>query len=368
VTLTTDVAILGGGVVGCSIAYNLAKEGIGSVLIEKGEIGSGSSGASSGMVSPLWHLDPKNKALFGLGLRSLELFPSLAEELAGLGIDPEFRRTGILKVARTEDQLQALKTDLKWQNKLNLGVRWLNRSEVFAREPEINKRVLGGVFSPLEGQVNAKRLVEALTLACMRRGVRILTGTEAIGLKVSKKKVNGVRTTRGVFTAGHTVIAIGHWTRLLRDWGYHVPIRAVKGQRIRLRKTGFLPSSVVYSFGGTTVPQLDGSIIVGATREIGKADVNPTVGSLQLIIARAISMWPILRDAVFIEASVGVRPGSLDDVPFIGPVPDWENISVATGHDWAGTMLSPGTGEAVTRYIKTGDAEPLWSFRVDRFR
>jgi glycine oxidase len=368
VTWVTDVAILGGGVVGCSIAYFLAKEGIRSVVIEKGEVGSGSSGASSGMVSPVWHLNHKNEALFELGLRSLELFPSLARELADIGIDPEFRRTGILKVARTMDQIQALRADLLWQEKLNLEVRWVDQSEVFAREPQISKRVLGGVFSPTEGQVNAKRLVDALMHGAMRRGTCFSTGTEAIGLMVKNRKVTGVRTTRGIFSAGHTVIAAGHWTRLLRNWGHPVPVKPVKGQRIRLRKAGFVPSSVVYSFRGTTVPQLDGSIIVGATREIKKVDLNPTVGSLLKIMSRAISMWPILRNAVFIETTVGVRPGSPDDVPIMGPVPDWQNISIATGHDWAGTMLSPGTGEVMARYIATADARPLSAFSLSRFR
>lgn len=363
----TDVAIIGGGVVGCSIAYHLAKEGISSVVIEKGDVGSGSSGVSSGMVSPLWHLDPTNEDLFALGLRSLELFPSLTEELASAGIDPEFRRTGILKVARTPDQLKALRADLEWQEKLNLQVQWVEQGEVFEREPRISKKVLGGVFSPTEGKVNARRFVNALRHASMHRGVHFTTDTEALGLEVVNQKVTGVRTTRGICNAGHTVIAIGHWNRLTRNWGYHIPVKAVKGQRIRLRKAGFVPSSVVYSFSGATVPQLDGSIIVGATREVGKVDLNPTIGSLHQIISRAISMWPILRDAVFIEAAVGVRPGSRDDVPFIGPVPDWQNISVATGHDWAGTMLSPGTGEIMARYIKNGDATPLRSFSLSRF-
>ena len=182
------------------------------------------------------------------------------------------------------------------------------------------------------------------------------------------QRVSGIQTTNGEYSTDHTVIATGPWSGIVDRWiPQRIPVRPVKGQRILLRKRGFLPGFIVHSFTGTSIPQADGSILVAATRHEGEFDQDITVDGVTTILSNATSILPVLQDATFIEARAGVRPGSPDDVPIIGPVPGWEGLSVATGHDGVGVMLSPGTARLMADYINSGDARPLSPFSLARF-
>ena len=364
----TDVVIVGGGVIGCSIAYQLAKQGIRATVLERSRFGSGASGATAGVIGPIWHLDPAHKAVFGLGMRSLDLFPRLASELAEAGVDPEFQHRGILKVAFTPAQADELKQNLTWQGELGLGVRWLDAPEIRELEPEMDDSVLGGVFSPREGCINGQRLVDALVHAATRLGAVFLEETEVIGLETSGQSIVGVRTLTGAYHCGHTVLAAGPWTGITGRWlPQALPIRPVKGQRILLRKPGFLPRCPVRSFEGYVVPQADGSLLVAATREEDVFDVRITADGVRQLAATAITLFPALEDASFVGARAGVRPGSPDEIPIMGPLPGWDGVSIACGHDHAGVMLSPGSAELVARYILDGDPLPLNTFSISRF-
>jgi glycine oxidase len=368
ISKNTDVVIVGGGVIGCSIAYQLAKQGVRATVLERGRFGSGASGATAGVIGPLWHLDPAHKAVFGLGMRSLDLFPQLASELAEAGVDPEFQHRGILKVAFAPKEVDELKQNLTWQGELGLGVRWLDAPEIRELEPEMDDGVLGGVFSPREGCINGQRLVDALVHAATLLGAMFLEETEVTGLEISGQSVVGVRTLTGYYECGHTVLAAGPWTGIAGRWlPQALPISPVKGQRILLRKPGFLPKCPVRSFEGYVVPQANGSLLVAATREEGAFDVRITANAIRQLVATAIGLFPALEDASFVGARAGVRPGSPDGIPIMGPVPGWDGVSVACGHDHAGVMLSPGSAELVARYILDGDPRPLEAFSISRF-
>ena len=363
-----DVIIVGGGVIGCSLAYQLAKQGIKATVLERGQSGSGASGATAGVIGPLWHLDPTHKAVFDLGMRSLELFPRLACELAEAGVDPEFQHQGILKVAFTPAQVDELKRNLRWQVELGLGVKWLDSREILDLEPEVGKGLLGGVFSPGEGCIHGQRLVDSLVHAATGLGAVFLEETEVISLETSGHRVVGVRTLTGSYQCGHTVLAAGPWTGVPGRWlPQDLPISPVKGQRILLRKPGFLPRCLVRSFEGYVVPQADGSLLVAATREEGVFDVRITADAIRQMVDTAIALFPALKDASFVGARAGVRPGSPDGIPIMGPLPGWEGVSIACGHDHVGVMLSPGSAELLARYILTGDPRPLEPFSISRF-
>ena len=366
---TTDVAIVGGGVIGCSIAYHLAKQGIKSTVFEQRRFGSGASGATAGVVGPLWHISPSDEATFALGLKSLDMFPHLAAELSEAGIDPELRQYGILWMALTPEEVQSLERNLAWQGELGLGVSWLERDEILQREPHINPKVLGGVFSPREGHVRGQSLVDSLVHASTQLGATFLEGVEVFGLQTKDRRVTGVRTANDTYYAGQTVLAAGPWTGIAGRWipAPRLPVRPVKGQRILLRKTGFLPRCPVRCTEGYVIPQADGNVLVAATRGEGEFDQEITADGLDQMIAAAVLGFPVLKDARFVEAQAGVRPGSPDDVPIIGPVPGWDGMSIASGHDAVGVMLSPGTGALMADYISTGDATPLEPFSLSRF-
>lgn len=368
-TKTTDVAIIGGGVIGCAIAYYLSRLGIRSTVFERDRLGCGASGATAGLVTPLQHVNHANSALFALGMRSFELFPGLAAELREAGIDPLFRQCGVVKIALTPEQVQLLKDDLVWQGELGLGVRWLDSRDVLELEPQVSPQAIGGIFSPLEGHVTGQRLVDALAHAASQRGTTFHEGTEVVGLEIEGSRVIGVRMSSETFHAGHTVLAAGPWSGLARRWvPATIPVRPVKGQRLLLRKKGFLPRVVVHSFHGTITPQSDGNVLVGATRHEGAFDHDITVDAIAWIVANAALSVPALKDARLVEARAGVRPGSPDDVPIIGPVPGWDGLSIASGHDGCGIMLSAGTAELMATYISKGDPRPLEPFSLSRFR
>jgi glycine oxidase len=320
------------------------------------------------MFTPLWHVDHNNGPLFNVGVDGLETIPKLAAELLEAGVDPLFRQCGVLKVALTPDEMGILKSDLVWQAELGTGVRWLDSDEVLDIVPEINPRVLGGVLSPTEGHVTGQSFVNSLVHAGSRLGATFLEGMEVIRLETDGRRVTGVTTSKDMYYAEHTIIAAGPWSGMVRRWiPEPIPVRPVKGQRLLLRKRGFLPKVIVHSFMGTSIPQADGNILVGATRHDDEFDQDVTVDGITTIIQNATTVLPTLRDARFIEARAGVRPGSPDGVPIIGPIPQWSGLSIASGHEGCGVMLSPGTARLVADYISTGDAAPLEPFSISRF-
>ena len=365
---TTDVAIVGGGVIGCSIAYQLAKRGIECTVFEKREFASGASGATAGVVGPLRHIDNWVESTRTMGLRSLEMFPQLASELSEAGIDPEFRQTGILKVARTAEHAESLQDDLSWQGELGLGVTWLDHDEVLEREPEITPDVLGGIFSPKEGYVRGKRYVDSLVQAAGVLGATCLEGVEVGGLESDGARVTGVRTEAGTVHAAHTILATGPWTGIEGRWTEDgLPIRPAKGERILLRKIGFMPNCPINGFDGYVIPQVDGDLLIAATRIEDRFDEEVTAAGVSQMIDAAVALFPILSEATFVRARAGVRPMAPDGVPLLGPVPGKDGLSVAAGHDHVGIMLSPATGVMMAEYIASGDAAPLEPFSPARF-
>ena len=363
-----DVIVIGGGVIGCATAFYLAKLGISVTVFEQRSFGWGASGATAGVVAPLWHVPHEHERYFSLALKSLEMYPGLAQELLESGVNPEFRQSGVLKVATTGEQVEELQRGLAWQGELGMGVEWLGPREVMEREPEINPSVLGGVFSPQEGFVHGQRLVDALVQAGSRLGASFVDKTEVVGLEASGSRVEGVRTRAGTVSSGHVVLAAGPWTGNADRWASsNIPVRPVKGQRILLKLPGLLPRCPVHAFGGYCVPQADGSILVAATRHEGELDHDITADAVVQMIGVAANLYPGLRTASFVGARAGVRPGSPDELPIIGPVPGRQGLIVASGHDAVGVMLAPATGDAVAQYIATGDETPLEPFSLARF-
>ena len=286
----TDVAIVGGGVIGCSIAYQLAKLGVDCTVLEKSTFGAGASGATAGVVSPLRHVDPNVRPMWQLGMRSLELFPALAAELAWAGVDPEFRQTGVLKLAFTEEQAAELHDEVEWQQAARLGVEWLDADEVLHREPDVNPAVLAGVNAPMAGYVRGQRLVDSLVQAASRLGARCRNSVEVTGLVWEGARVTGVETSTGVVSAGHVVLAAGPWTGIKGRWSTRegeldVPVRPVKGERVLLRRPGLLPKATVHNFRGYVVPWANGDVLAASTRIEGRFDEQVTAGGIAELIA-----------------------------------------------------------------------------------
>ena len=360
---TTDVAIVGGGVIGCSIAYQLAKRGIRSVIFEKSRLASSASGATAGIVGPIWYVDHAVRPYFELSMRSLEMFPDLTDELKAAGVDPEYRATGVMKVALTDELHNLLQDNLVWQEKLGIGVRWVDRAELLEREPHIAPDAQGAVLSPREGSIRGEAYVRSLAHAACQMGATVMEHTEVTALEFSGSRVVGVRTVSETCHAGHTILAAGAWTGISGRWlPETVPVRPIKGQRITMRLPGFLPMGTVQS----VIPQNDGTVIAGATREDGVFDHRITA-AVRDLFDNATTVYPLLKDAEFVGARAGIRPGSPDGMPILGPVCGWEGVSVASGHDHVGIIMSPATGVDMAEYVDTGNASHMDFFSLSRF-
>ena len=369
---SVDVAIVGGGVMGCAIAWQLATLGVSCALIERREFGNGASGATAGVVGPLWHLDPEDQALFRLGMRSLELFPRWASELAEAGVNPEFQQSGVLRLAFSEDEVEELRGFLAWQSELRMDVQWLDRAQISEREPLCSTEALAAIFSPEEGCIRGQRFCDALAHAAGRLGARLYERTEVTALTHDSDRVTGVETTAGNIAAGQVVLAAGPGSGIAGRWSasggpLDLPVRGVKGQRILLRRPGFMPRTPVRNSSVYVVPRLDGNILVASTREEGRTDETVTAEGVATLISGAVLSFPMLANAAFVGGRAGVRPATPDGRPIIGPVPGVEGLTVATGHDAVGMMLSPGTAELVVNWLLDGTSEPLEPFRAARF-
>ena len=362
------VIVIGGGVIGCSIAYHLAGAGVRVTLAERGKLGGGASGVAAGMVAVLSEgLSAGEPLKLALESRSLllELLPQLQKES---GIDVEYLCPGILHLALTQEDEEGLKARLEWQEPLEMGVRWLTSQEALHMEPALGEGVRGALFSPKEGHVNSRRLVRAFAQGAARRGATLLQDTEVMGLLYQQRRVIGVRLASGDLEADWVVTASGAWAGQYGDWlGVDLPVRPERGQILATR---ILPAPIsVGVWHGITylVPKADGSVVIGTTREeVGFRD-KPTIQGITRILSSAIELVPAMAGAELHKVWAGLRPTSPDGVPILGPVDGWEGVLMAVGHYRSGILLSAATGKLITDYITKGEEKPLLSFGLSRF-
>ena len=293
-------------------------------------------------------------------------------ELLEAGVNPEFQQSGVLRLAFSEDEVEELRRFLTWQSELRMDVQWLNRAQLLEREPALSTEVLAAIFSPEEGCIRGQRFCDALAHAAGRLGAKLYERTEVTALTHDGDRITGVETTAGNIAAGQVVLAAGPGSGIAGRWTapggpLDLPVRGVKGQRILLRRPGFMPQTPVRNSSVYVVPRRDGNILVASTREEGRTDETVTAEGVSALISGAVMSFPMLTDAAFVGGRAGVRPATPDGRPIIGPVPGVEGLTVATGHDAVGIMLSPGTAELAVNWLLDGAAEPLDPFRADRF-
>ncbi len=363
-----SVVIIGGGVIGCSIAYHLAVAGVDVTLVDRGKPGAGASSVAAGMVASISE-DLAQGAPLNLGMESrallLDMLPRLQEES---GIDVEYLCPGILHLALTGEDEEALQARLKWQEPLNMGVRWLDSREAYGMEPALREGLRGALFSPLEGHLNSRRLVRAFAQGAARRGATILQDTEVKGLLYQQSRVSGVRAASGDMEADWVVIASGAWTNRYSDWlGVDIPVHPVRGQILSTRILPTPISAIVWHGINYLVPKADGAIVMGTTRErVGFSD-RATIQGIAGILSGAIDLVPAVAGAELRQVWAGLRPHSPDEAPILGPVDGLEGVLMAVGHYRTGILLSAGTGKLIADYIVRGEAKPLLPFGLSRF-
>jgi len=352
------VVIVGGGIIGCSIAYYAAEAGARVTLLERSYLAAGASGVAAGMLAPQVEApfaDPFFElALLGRGTHS----PLAAQLMQDVGLDVEYRQTGILRVARTEAERAELQRQHRWQAARGLAAEWVESDDLGRREPLLSgvagRLLAGGLWLPDEAQVRSPRLVQALATAAAKRGAQFLEGTWAVGL-VGNGRITGVVTPNGVIDADVVVLAAGVWSPdLTRAIGFELPVVPVKGQVISLRGLGSSPQQVLWSGECYLVPRPDGEVLLGATEEEGNYDARPTLAGMNRLTEAALEVMPAVGSFVVDGVWAGLRPAAPDRHPIVGWAPGTDRLMLATAHYRNGVLLGPLTGQRVAEMVLRG--------------
>jgi glycine oxidase len=358
-----DVLILGGGVIGLSVAYSLARERVRVEVVDRGDFGQEASWAGAGIIPPG---NPARARTPFDRLRALssEAFPALSQELRErTGIDNGYLRCGGLEVLDGPEDPD----DQEWRGD---GIRCeaLAAPELRRLEPSLAPSFVRAFHLPDTAQLRNPRHVKALVAGCASWGARLRPGCPVVGLERQGGRVPSVTTANGRLSAGHYLIASGAWSdALLAPFGWRPGIRPVRGQ-IALLNTGAPLFRRVLMLGKRyLVPRPDGRVLIGATEEDAGFDKRTTAAAIRDLLDFGIAVVPGLGDAPLERSWAGLRPGSPDGLPFLGPVPGVDNLFVAAGHFRAGIQLSPGTGTVMAELILgRPTAVPLAPFRLDR--
>ncbi|TDV65783.1 glycine oxidase [Pseudomonas sp. LP_7_YM] len=346
------VVIVGGGVIGLLTAFNLAARVQSVVLLDRSGVGQESSWAGGGIVSPLypWRYSP---AVTALAHWSQDFYPQLAERLLdATGVDPQVHKTGLYWLD-LDDEVQAL----EWAARLNRPLRSVDISAVHQAVPVMGGGYTRAVHMADIANVRNPRLVKSLKAALQAMpNVTIHEQCEVSDFVRDQERVIGVTTAEGDILGDCVVLAAGAWSGdLLRHLGIELPVEPVKGQMILYKcAADFLPSMILAK-GRYAIPRRDGHILVGSTLEYEGYDKTPTENALESLKASAEELIPALAGAEVVGHWAGLRPGSPDGIPFIGPVLKHEGLWLNCGHFRNGLVLAPASCQLLADLLM-GDA------------
>jgi glycine oxidase len=363
----TDVIVLGAGIVGLSAARTLAAAGSSVLVVEGRRVGAGASFAGAGMVAPQIEAEG-DSPLLDLALRArdrhLALAPALAEET---GIDVDLSERGSLQIAFTEDEERALLHRAQWQRSRGLAVEVLSDAEVRDAEPNVAPAVRRGLFIAGDRRIDNVRLTRALAASAVARGATLMTGRPVTTLLVAGGRVAGVRAGNETLPAPVVVNAMGAWAGLLAGDPRPVPVEPVRGHLLAFELAPAPLRHVVCSARGYLVPRSDGRILAGSTSERAGFDTSVTAGAVRAVLDIALEIAPILAELPIADSWAGLRPGSPDGLPIVGPgaVP---GLFHASGLFRNGILLGPLIGELVAGLV-LGHPPPsdLAPFSPERF-
>jgi glycine oxidase len=375
VTRRVDVAVVGAGVIGLASAWRLAQRGATVAVVDPAP-GSGASGVAAGMLAPVTEARLGEDALLRLNLASLARWPGFVAEVeSAAGRTVGFRTDGTLMVAADADDRAALDDLASRHRAMGLTVEPLRGREARRLEPGLAPGVRGGLLAADERSVDPQALVGALLAAAEAAGVVLVHGAvDGLVIPPGGDRVTGVEMASGAadesvgedrtMEAGTVVLAAGCQSRNLGGLPHDArpPVRPVKGQVLTLRQPPGDPlvtrtlRGIVHGATVYLVPRDDGRIVVGATVEERGWDVTPTAGGAYELLRDALELVPGLDDAELVAVRAGLRPGSPDDLPMVGPG-GIDGLVVATGHHRNGILLTPITADAVAAVV-SGEPVP----------
>lgn len=367
-----DVVVIGGGLIGCSIAMRLAQAGLRVSVVERGMPGAEASSAAAGMLSPQSEaLEPG--PFFDLCMASRRMYPRFAREVEALsGFRVDYRRDGTLLVATCEPERCELQGIYRAQKSMGLPISKFAGKTLHSRVAGLSSRINHGLFIPGDHSVDNEKLSAAAALACSRLGVEMRAGTTATEIILKKNRVTGLRLTdgggrSGAISGGHFVLAAGCWSAaLVKPLGIRLPMRPCHGQMMEFKAPRALPL-VVRAGHAYLVPRSDRRIVVGTTSEYVGFEKGVTSRGLRSLLEGALKIFPQFGQYKFLRAWSGLRPDTADHLPILGRG-EISDLIFATGHFRNGILLAPITARLISELILDGvPSRPLEAFRPGRF-
>jgi glycine oxidase len=359
---TYDVVIVGGGIIGGSIALELSRRGLSVAVLDRQEMMREASWAAAGMLSPAPD-SPAAIPLVPLARASLALYPHFIPYLEeSTGVRTGYRTDGTIEALFHGDAERELSTLVALHHGLGLACEPLPLDEAQVIEPALGREARAAAFLPDEASVNTRSLTAAVLAAQQGAGVALHPGIEVTSLVQSGNRCTGVKTAAGeTFAAQHVVIAAGSWTSQIKQAAPYAPTLPVRGQMVALRNSGKLINRVLRSEFGYIVPRdkaAPQNLVAGSTIENVGYEKAITSGGLEQILASVNEMAPGLACAEIRETWCGLRPGTPDQLPILGPT-DVEGLVIATGHYRNGILLAPITAKLIAEWITDGRTSSL---------
>jgi glycine oxidase len=353
-----EVVIIGGGIIGCGLAWELASAGVRATVLERRELAREASWASAGIISPP---SPRYGKRADLALRSFKRYPELIAEVEeATGLSAGFVRSGEIELA-TAGSSAALRETFDWQVAHGISAELASADDLRTLEPAINNEFSEGIVTPDAGSLMLSWMATVLARAAETRGATIVDHTPVMAIETANGRATAVRTFDGVLPAGAVVIAAGAWSRTLGDSiDYRIPTVPVKGQMLAIADAPQPLRRVIAGGGGYFVPRANGTIAVGATEEHDAGfDTSVTPAGIAWLTDLIGRVAPSLLQGRLDATWAGLRPGVEDGEPIIGRIPHLDNVWVATGHFRSGALLAPATAQALAASITTGQLDPI---------
>lgn len=363
-----DILIIGAGIIGCSLARELARANAHVILLERGVAGAAASSAAAGLLSPSYG-DESGGPLVELLFRGVALYESWINELRADGAgDLAFRRSGVLQVALDLAEAQRLRDRLPLESRPGRRVEWWSTADLHKREPAVGDMVQGAVYSPDDAQVDPALLSRAVACAAERVGVSIREREPVQWMEIKDERITAVHTGIATYHPGQIVLTAGAWSGdIASALNLHVPTRPVKGQMLSIDCRIAPVATPMLADHTVLAPQPDGRMKVGVTMEEVGFDDRVTVEGMRSILHRVTQLVPALGQLSFGRAWAGLRPATPDGWPYMGPVQPLRNLWVSVGHYRKGIMLAPICARLMAQSITAGQvAEELVPFKPNR--
>ena len=369
-TQTSDVVVIGGGIIGLAVAHYLAREQLQVTLVERGDVGREASWAAAGYLSYQGGSSEPGPRL-DLMRASRLMYDGWIEELGEFtAADTGFWRCGLLEVCLDEAETREAQARLDWQRAAGFQVEWLDAAAIRQRQPHLSPAlpVQGGLLFPDVAQVRPPRLLKALAEAVIRQGVQVREHTPVSAINYDGDRVTGVTVGNGeVINAPIVVNAAGSWAAQVGPDMSRLPVKPIKGTIVLLETPAPPTRELLDTSQGALYPRPDNKVLLGATLEDVGFDKRVTLASVDQLVRQAVTLMPALKDATLVKAWTGLRPYSHDQLPYLGEVPGVRGAYVATGHFRNGILLAPVTGLLIKEMI-LGQAPtlPLEPYSVTR--